>query len=101
MTTNTTDIPHASSHILQLRYNVSGDNFTLQLWNGSSWNTKTILNDTLLSNRNIILLPDELIFDGNSGGINIYHTLVRYLDLNANAIQQGRLYIDYQRIYNI
>jgi hypothetical protein len=98
ITTNTTDIPEASIHTLQLRYNVSGDNFTLQLWNGSTWNNRTILNDTALSYRNITLLSDELIPD--TGSINKYFTLVRYLDQNASAVQQGRLYLDYQRIYN-
>jgi hypothetical protein len=104
VTTNTTDIPGASIHTLELRYNVSGDNFTLQLWNGSSWNNRTILNDTSLSSRNITLLPDEVIpygtLPGNAGIINKYYSLVRYLDLNASAVQQGKLYLDYQRIYN-
>jgi len=97
VTTNTTDIPHASNHDLQLRYNVSGDNFTLQIWNGSLWNNKTILNDTSLSYRNITLLPNELILDG----VNKSYTLVRYLGMNASTTQQGTLYLDYQRIYNV
>ena len=104
VTTNTTDIPDASMHTLELRYNVSGDNFTVQLWNGSSWNNRTTLNDTSLSYRNITLYPDELISNGtlagNAGSINKSYSLVRYLDLNASAEQQGMLYLDYQRIYN-
>ncbi|VVB55883.1 Uncharacterised protein [uncultured archaeon] len=99
ITTNTSDIPRTSNHILQIRYNISGDNFTLQLWNGTSWNNRTILNDTSLSYRNVTLLSDELIFYSNAGGINKYYTLVRYLDMNS-ATQQGTLYLDYQRIYN-
>ena len=104
VTTNTTDIPDASIHTLELRYNVSGDNFTVQLWNGSSWNNRTTLNDTSLSYRNITLYPEELIFNGtlagNAGSINKSYSLVRYLDLNASVEQQGMLYLDYQRIYN-
>ena len=104
VTTNTTDIPDASIHTLELRYNVSGDNFTVQLWNGSSWNNRTTLNDTSLSYRNITLYPEELIsygiLAGNAGSINKSYSLVRYLDLNASAEQQGTLYLDYQRIYN-
>jgi len=94
VTTNTTDIPQSNNHDLQIRYNVSGDNFMLQLWNGTSWNNRTILNETLLSDRTIPLLSNELIPDGDAG----YYSLVRYVDLNAT--QQGTLYLDYQRIYN-
>jgi hypothetical protein len=100
ITTNTTDIPQTSNHTLQLRYNVSRDNFTLQLWNGSSWNNRTTLNDTSLSYRNVTLFSNELILYSNAGGINKYYTLVRYLDVNASATQQGAFYLDYQRIYN-
>lgn len=103
ITTNTTDIPESSTQILQLRYNVSNDNFTLQLWNGSSWNNRTTLNDTAISYRNITLLTEELIPDGTLTGsaadLNKYFVLVRYLDLNASAAQ-GRLYLDYQRVYS-
>jgi len=104
VTTNTTEIPDATIHELQIRYNVSEDNFTVQLWNGSSWNNRTILNDTILSYRNITLLPEELIpygtLAGNAGIINNSYTIVRYMDLNASTVQQGNLYLDYQRIYN-
>jgi hypothetical protein len=104
ITTNTTDIPDAGTHMLQLRYNVSGDNFTLQVWNGSAWNNRTTLNETSPSYRNITLQPEELIpegtLTGNSGSINNYYVLVRYLDLSASSALQGMLYLDYQRIYN-
>ena len=99
ITTNTSDIPQTSNHVLEIRYNISGDNFTLQLWNGTSWNNRTTLNDTSLSYRNVTLLPDELILYSDAEGINKYYTLVRYLDMNS-ATQQGTLYLDYQRIYN-
>ena len=104
VTTNTTDIPSASTHTLQFRYNASGDNFTLQIWNGSAWNNRTTLNDTSLSYRNLTLMPEELItegaYAGNAGSISSYYVLVRYLDLNASATQQGNLYLDYQRVYS-
>jgi hypothetical protein len=104
ITTNTTEIPESINNELQIRYNVSGDNFALQLWNGSFWNNRTILNESSLSYRNITLLPDELIsygtMSGNAGIINKSYVIVRYLDLNASATQQGSLYLDYQRIYN-
>jgi hypothetical protein len=104
ITTNTTDIPDAGVHTLQLLYNTSADNFTLQIWNGSAWNNRTTLNDTTLSYRNITLQPEELIpqgiFTGYAGSINNYYVLVRYLDLDASAAQQGRLYLDYQRVYS-
>ena len=104
VTTNTTDIPSATNHTLQLRYNVSNDNFTLQLWNGSAWNNRTTLTNSSLSYYNISLLSDELIqygtLSGQAGSINQYYLLVRYLDLNASAVQQGKLYLDYQRVYS-
>ncbi len=104
ITTNTTNIPDASTHTLQLMYNVSGDNFTLQIWNGSAWNNRTTLNDTTLSYRNITLQPEELIPQGISSGyagsVNNYYVLVRYLDMDASPAQQGRLYLDYQRVYS-
>ncbi|MFZ2410780.1 MAG: hypothetical protein WAW23_04340, partial [Candidatus Methanoperedens sp.] len=102
VTTNTTDIPDASTQTLQLRYNVSNDTFTLQLWNGSAWNNRTTLSDITMSYRNITLLTEELIPDGtlagNAATLNKYYVLVRYLDLNASAVQQGSLYLDYQRV---
>jgi hypothetical protein len=104
ITTNTSEIPESTNNELQIRYNVSGDEFALLLWNGSFWNNRIILNDSSLSYRNITLLPDELIsygtMSGNSGSINKYYAIVRYLDMNASTTQQGSLYIDYQRIYN-
>ncbi len=104
ITTNTTDIPDAGIHKLQLMYNASNDNFTLQIWNGTAWNNRTALNDTTLSYRNITLQPEELILQGISSGyagsVNNYYVLVRYLDLDASPAQQGSLYLDYQRIYS-
>lgn len=102
--TDTTSIPDATrEQILQLRYNVSNDSFVLQIWNGSVWNNRTTLNDTIMSYRNITLLHDELLPDGTLGGnigaINTYNVLVRYLDMNASIMQQGKLYLDYQRVY--
>ncbi len=103
VTTNTTGIPDAGAQVLQLRYNVSNDNFTLQIWNGSEWNNRTTLNDTVMSYRNITLQPSELLSDGTMAGnaatINKYYMLVRYLDLNPGATP-GRLYLDYQRVYS-
>jgi hypothetical protein len=85
-------------------YNVSGDNFTLQIWNGTAWNNRTTLNDTSLSYRNITLMPEELISEGasagNAGSISRYYMLVRYLDLDASPTRQGSLYLDYQRVYS-
>jgi len=100
ITTITTDIPDASNHTLQLRYYVSGDSFTLQVWNGSYWNNRAALTDTSWSYRNITLLSDELIQAGNAGDGYKYYARVRYLDMDVNPTQQGMLYLDYQRIYN-
>ncbi len=104
MTTNTTVIPDAPNTLeLQLGYNVSNETFVLQVWDGAAWNNRTTLNDTSLSYRNITLTPGELIPDGtmtgSAGTVNKYLILVRYLDVNASAVQ-GRLYLDYQRVFS-
>ncbi|MCX9012915.1 MAG: carboxypeptidase regulatory-like domain-containing protein [Candidatus Methanoperedens sp.] len=104
ITTNTTEVPDAGTHTLHLGYSVSGDDFVLQLWNGTAWNNRTTLNDTALSYRNITLQAEELIpqgaSTGNAGSIGRYYVLVRYLDLTASPVQQGILYLDYQRVYS-
>lgn len=104
--TNTTSVPDAANQqVLQLRYNVSGDNFTVQVWNGSDWDYRTTLNDTVISYRNITLLPGDLQSDGaftsgSVGDLNKFYVLVRYTDVNASPVQQGKLYLDYQRVYS-
>ncbi|MCZ7355441.1 MAG: hypothetical protein O8C65_00785 [Candidatus Methanoperedens sp.] len=105
ITTNTTGIPDSTTQVLQLRYNVSNDNFTLQIWNGtnSSWNNKTTLSSNSLSNFNITLQAGELLqdtatTDGSVSQINRYYVLVRYLDVNASSTQIATLYLDYQRV---
>lgn len=105
VTTNTTSISDASNRqIFQLRYNVSGDSFILQIWNGSAWNNRTTLNDTSMSTRSIILQPDEMLpygtLIGNVALVNTYYVIVRYIDLNASTTK-GSMYLDYQRVYTI
>ncbi len=109
VTANTTGIPDATTQVLQLRYNVSvpGDNFTVQIWNGtnSTWNSKTTLNSSSLAYFNVTLESGELLSDGAfTGGtvadVNKYYVRVRYTDVDASASQQGRLYLDYQRVYS-
>ncbi len=109
VTANTTGIPDATTQVLQLRYNVSvpGDNFTVQLWNGtnSTWNNKTTLNSSSLAYFNVTLESGELLSDGaftggSVGDLNKYYVRVRYTDVDARPTQQGNLYLDYQRVYS-
>lgn len=104
ITTNTTNVPQAYSAELQLKYNIFGDNFTVQIMNTSSgWENATILNATGMPYRNITLNSSWLIpdgtFSGNVASINRYYVNVRYLDVNQSV--NGTLYLDYQRIYNV
>ncbi|MFA4955988.1 MAG: MBG domain-containing protein [Candidatus Methanoperedens sp.] len=104
ITTNTTNVPQAYSAELQLKYNIFGDNFTVQIMNTSSgWENVTILNATGMPYRNITLNSSWLIpdgtFSGNVASINRYYVNVRYLDVNQSV--NGTLYLDYQRIYNV
>jgi len=103
VTSNTTDVPeNTSSQELQIRYYVSGDNFTLQCWNSSSstWNNKTTLDQISLSHNNITILPEQLIQNGNFSGspfsIRKYYVPVRYVGENLGV--KGKLYLDYQRV---
>jgi hypothetical protein len=101
--TNTTNVPEANSSELQLKYYVSGDNFTAQIMNTSSgWENAAILNATSMSYRNIKLNSNWLIpdgtFSGNVSSINRYYVNVRYLGINQSV--NGTLYLDYQRVYS-
>ncbi len=104
LTANTTSIPNATNQVLQIRYNVSGENFTLQVRNASAWNRSISLNAPAMTQLEIPLSPDELFSDGtipgNQTALDKYYVLVRYLDDDPNSIQQGRLYLDYQRVYS-
>lgn len=107
ITSNTSVIPNTSNpnnHQLQIKYNVSKDNFTLQVWNGAAWVNKTTLTNITPDYYNYILLPGELQSDASTTGgtasdIGQYYVLVRYVDVTSNA-QHGKLYLDYQRVYS-
>ncbi|MBU3966177.1 MAG: hypothetical protein KKG76_02210 [Euryarchaeota archaeon] len=104
--TNTSGIPAAANQKLELRYNATGDNFTLQLYNGSSfsWDDKETLNKSAMTLVEVPLTADYLLSDGNFGPYTVndlprYYVLVRYED-NRNAGPGGKLYLDYQRVYS-
>ena len=107
ITSNTTGIPNTTNptnHELQIKYNVSGDNFTLQVWNGAALVNKTTLNKTSPDYYNYTLSSNELQPDGSTtggtvGNIDQYYVLVRYVDLTPDVVQ-GNLYLDYQRVYS-
>jgi hypothetical protein len=102
---NHTGIPDAGSHKLQIRYNATGDNFTLQVYNGSKpgWDNKAALNMT--SSMTLIEVPlnvDYLLSDGDFGSYTVYnlpryYVDVRYVD-KRSAAPVGKLYLDYQRV---
>jgi len=104
--TNTTNILDALTKTLQLRYNVSGDTFKLQIWNGSAnaWNNRTTLNATNVSTLEVPLLAGEFIstgtLTGEAGSITQGYVLVRYVNENPSTTQQGKLFLDYQRVYS-
>ncbi len=105
ITTDTTDIPEANTlPVLQLKYTVSGGNFTVLIKNGttSGWDSATTLNATGMPYRNITLTQDELLlygtFSGNMPPINKYYVQVRYQD--ESPLLNGTLNLDYQRVYS-
>ncbi len=107
ITSNITGIPNTTNptnHELQIKYYVSGDNFTLQVWNGASFINRTTLNKSSPDYFNYTLSSNELQFDGSTTGgtvddIDQYYVLVRYVDLTSSGVQ-GNLYLDYQRVYS-
>ncbi len=103
--TNTSGIPASASRMLQIRYNATGDNFTLNIYNGSSflWDGKETLNKSAMTYVEVPLSPDYLLPDGTFSPGTVsnlprYYVLVRYTDVDEN--KQGRLYLDYQRVYS-
>ncbi|MCX9084029.1 MAG: hypothetical protein OIN87_04420 [Candidatus Methanoperedens sp.] len=102
-TSVTIDVPESNSSVLQLKYNVSGDNFTTQVMNTSSgWENVTILNNTFMPYRNITLNSNWLIPNGtvlgNTSAINRYDVFIRYLGINQSV--NGTINLDYQRVYS-
>ncbi len=105
VTTNTEDVPDAVTQTLQLRYNVSaaGDNFTLQVYNGTDWDIRATLNQTSMTLLTIPLQIEDLQSNGTFSpstvsDLNRYYVQVRYLD--ESELKMGRLYLDYQRVYS-
>ncbi|MDD5615545.1 MAG: hypothetical protein PHH85_05020 [Candidatus Methanoperedens sp.] len=103
--TNTSGVPAASSHKLQVMYNATGDNFTLQVYNGStlSWDVRESLNVTAsMTLKEVTLSADYLLPDGTfSGNVNnLPRKYVRVRYLHESPSNQGRLYLDYQRVYS-
>ncbi len=85
-------------------YNATGDNFTLQLYNGSTflWDNKETLNKSSTTPVEVPLTTDYLLPEGNFGPYTVnnlprYYFLVRYVD-NRDAGPGGRLYLHYQRV---
>ncbi|VVB91223.1 Bacterial Ig-like domain (group 1) [uncultured archaeon] len=100
---NTTGIPDASSHKLRLRYNATGDNFTLSVYNVTAWNIKGTLNNSAMTYVEVPLNTDELLPDGiftpfTVNSLNRYYVLVRYVDESYS--KQGKLYLDYQGVFS-
>ncbi len=103
--TNTSGVPAASSNKLQVMYNSTGDNFTLQVYNGStlSWDVRESLNVTAsMTLKEVTLSADDLLSDGTlSGNVNnLPRKYVRVRYLHESPSNQGRLYLDYQRVYS-
>jgi len=102
---NHTGIPDAPSHRLQVRYNATGDNFTLQVYNGSKpgWDNKAGLNITSsMTSIEVPLNVDYLLWDGDFGSYTVYdlpkyYVDVRYVDKRTTP-PGGKLYLDYQRV---
>lgn len=83
-------VPAGTTHGLQMAYRVTGDAFTVQLWDGASWTTRGApLDATVLTPWSYALTPAEY-----NGGAPI----LRLLDATPNGPDQGVVYLDYARV---
>jgi len=89
---NINSVPSADTQTLQLRYELANtnDNFNVQVWNGSAWNTRgSTLTSTSWTDWSYTLLSNEVI----SGTVQ-----VRFVDVNASSTPQDNILIDYLRV---
>jgi uncharacterized membrane protein len=92
---NITSIPAADNHTLELRYELANtnDNFNVQVWNGSVWNTRgSTLNSTSWTDWSYKLLDNEVI----SGTVQ-----VRFVDVNPSSTAQDNILKDYLRVKSV
>jgi hypothetical protein len=85
-------IPSADNYTLQMRYRLANtyDNFHVQVWNGTAWNTRgAVLSDNNWTDWSYTLLGGE-----NIGG----KVQVRFVDDNVGSTAQDNLLIDYLRV---
>ncbi len=82
------NVPAGTAQELQVRYKTAADTFTLQVWDGSAWVTRTALTSTGYEVKTVALSPLEY-----QGGF----PQVRFLDADS-ASGTGRLDIDWIKV---
>jgi hypothetical protein len=80
----------ADNLYLQANYSTVNDTYTVWIYNGSTWNNRTVLSSSTFALLNLSLTADEY----NSGSPQIEIT-----DNDNNVTKQGKLNLDYLRIY--
>jgi len=91
---NIDNIPSADTYTLQMRYELANtnDNFRVQVWDGSTWNTRgAVLSSTSWTDWSYTLLDNEVI-----GG----KVQVRFVDDNSNSTAQDNILKDYLRVWS-
>jgi hypothetical protein len=89
---NIDSIPSADNYTLEMRYKLANtnDNFHVQVWNGTAWNTRgAVLSDNNWADWSYTLLGGE-----NIGG----KVQVKFVDVNPASTSQDNLLIDYLRV---
>ena len=90
VTTQFTGVPSGTLHTLELRYRVTGDAFSVQVYDGTSYNTRGgALTAGSLATWSYIMTADEY----NAGAPQ-----VRFIDATPSGTSQGVLYLEYERI---
>lgn len=94
ITTNFTGVPSGVAYTLEIRYNVTGDTFTVYVWDNSS---QTFINRGTLNSTTTAVFTyvlETVLANEYNGG----EPVIRFVDATPRGTTQGTLRIDYERI---
>ncbi len=86
-------VPAAATHTMELRYTSAGDTFTLQLWDGSAFNTRSFATSTCDAKTCASVLMTAGEYNGGAPRLRI-------LDDTPAGATQGTLDLEYARVRN-
>ncbi len=85
-------LPVATTHILDIHYRAAGNDFTLEVWDGSAWNVRgPILDSPVMTSATYPLTTAEAL--ANSGS-----PLIRISSINVPTSPPDRIFFDYIKV---